>query len=185
MIRTFDVLFSVIILIIFSPIIFIILILIWIFDGRPIIFKQPRVGYKGKEFVIFKFRTMKNVFFKHEEFRVTVLGKILRKTSLDELPQLINVLRNEMSLVGPRPLPKNIENKINKFFKKKRRQILPGITGMSQINFTGQDRKLKQKIQLDLKYIDNYNIKNYFKILLQTPFTLILRFYKNKSSIIK
>ena len=119
MIRTFDVLFSVIILIIFSPIIFIILILICIFDGKPIIFKQTRVGYKGKEFVMFKFRTMKNVFFKNEELRLTVLGKILRKTSLDELPQLINVLRNEMSLVGPRPLPKNIENKINKYFKKR------------------------------------------------------------------
>ena len=120
MIRTFDVLFSIIILIIFSPIIFIISILIWIFDGRPIIFKQLRVGYKGKEFVIFKFRTMKNVFFKQEELRLTVLGKILRKTSLDELPQLINVLRNEMSLVGPRPLPKNIENKINKYLKKEK-----------------------------------------------------------------
>ena len=128
---------------------------------------------------------MSNIIFKDEKLRLSYLGKILRKTGLDELPQLINVLKKDMSIVGPRPLPEIIEKKIKKSLKMKRRKILPGITGMSQINFTGKDRKLNDKIQLDMQLIDNYTIYNYFKILLKTPIILIVRFFKNKSSIIK
>ena len=90
-----------------------------------------------------------------------------------------------MSIVGPRPLPKSIEKKIKKSIRLKRRKILPGITGMSQINYTGKNRKLTEKIKLDLQLIDNYTLYNYFKILLRTPIILIIRFFKNKSSIIK
>ena len=159
--------------------------LIFVIEGRPIIYKQLRVGYKGRKFIIFKYRTMSNIIFKDEKLRLSYLGKILRKTSLDELPQLIKVLKKDMSIVGPRPLPEIIEKKIKKSLKMKRRKILPGITGMSQINFTGKDRKLNDKIQLDMQLIDNYTIYNYFKILLKTPIILIVRFFKNKSSIIK
>ena len=108
-IRIFDVLISVIVLIIFSPLIIIISFLLFVLDGRPIIYKQIRVGYKGRKFIIFKFRTMKEVIIEDEQLRLTNLGKILRKSSLDELPQLINVLNRDMSLVGPRPLPEKIE----------------------------------------------------------------------------
>ena len=90
-----------------------------------------------------------------------------------------------MSIVGPRPLPEIIEKKINKSIKIKRRKILPGITGMSQINYTGKKRKLNEKIHLDMEFIDDYTIYNYFMILLKTPFALIIRLFKNKSSIIK
>ena len=90
-----------------------------------------------------------------------------------------------MSIVGPRPLPVKIERKINNSIKIKRRKVLPGITGMSQINYTGENRKLIDKTNLDIQFIDNYNIYNYFKILLKTPLILLIRFYKNKSSIIK
>ena len=90
-----------------------------------------------------------------------------------------------MSIVGPRPLPANIEKKIKKSLKIKRREILPGITGMSQINYTGKKRKLIDKIKLDIELIENYNTYNYFKILLKTPIVLIIRFFKNKSSIIE
>jgi len=183
--RVFDVLISTLILIIFFPIMIIISMLIFVIEGRPIIYKQLRVGYKGRKFIIFKYRTMSNIIFKDEKLRLSYLGKILRKTSLDELPQLINVLKKDMSIVGPRPLPEIIEKKIKKSLKMKRRKILPGITGMSQINFTGKDRKLNDKIQLDMQLIDNYTIYNYFKILLKTPIILIVRFFKNKSSIIK
>ena len=183
MIRVFDILISIVILVFFSPIIAIISILILFEDGRPIIFKQLRVGSRGKKFTIFKFRTMKNSTFKDE--RLTFFGKIIRKTSLDELPQLINILKKEMSIVGPRPLPEIIEKKIKKSFRIKRRKILPGLTGMSQINYTGKKRKLADKIKLDIQLIDNYNIYNYFKILLKTPIALIIRFFKNKSSIIE
>ena len=139
----------------------------------------------GKKFLIYKFRTMSNLIFKDEKLRLNSFGKILRKTSLDELPQLINVLKKDMSIVGPRPLPENIEKKIKRSFKIKRRKILPGITGMSQIQYTGKKRKLIDKIKLDIEFIENYNAYNYFKILLKTPIVLIIRFFKNKSSIIK
>ena len=184
-IRIFDVLISIIILIIFLPMMILISLLILLIDGRPIIFKQYRVGYMGKQFKIFKFKTMINSTFENEELRVTNLGKVLRKTSLDELPQLINVLKKDMSIVGPRPLPKSIEKKIDRYSKIKRRKILPGITGMSQINYTGKKRKLSEKIQLDLQLINSYTLRNYFKILIRTPTILIVRYFKNKSSIIK
>jgi len=112
MIRVFDVLISILILLILFPAMVLISLLILLIDGRPIIYKQSRVGYMGRLFIIFKFRTMSNVVFKDEKLRLLPLGKILRRTSLDELPQLINVLKKDMSIVGPRPLPEHIEKKI-------------------------------------------------------------------------
>ena len=185
MIRFFDILISILVLLILFPIIFLVSILILIIDGKPLIFKQERVGKDGRKFKIFKFRTMNSKKFKNEELRLTTLGRILRRLSLDEMPQFINVLRNEMSIVGPRPLPKNIENRISKTLKKKRRKVLPGITGVSQINFTGKRRRLIDKIYLDINYIENYSLLNYWLIILKTPLTLTKRFFKNETSIIK
>ena len=170
MMRFFDILIAVLILIFFSPLIVVISILVLITDGRPIIYKQLRIGHMGKKFSIYKFRTMSNLIFKDEKLR---------------LNSLLNVLKKDMSIVGPRPLPENIEKKIKKSFKIKRRKILPGITGMSQIHYTGKKRKLIDKIKLDIELIENYNTYNYFKILLKTPIALIIRFFKNKSSIIE
>jgi len=184
-IRFFDIFISILILIFISPIMILISILILVFYGNPIIYKQLRVGCSGKKFKIFKFRTMKNKIYKNEQKRLTLLGKILRKTSLDELPQLINVLKKDMSLVGPRPIPEKIENKIGKLKKLKRRKVLPGLTGFSQINFNGKKRKLSKKVSLDIYWIENYSFKNYIKILLRTPFIIFLRLIKNKTSIIK
>ena len=123
MIRIFDIIIGVLLLIFFSPIIIVISILILLIDGKPIIYQQLRVGLKGKKFLIYKFRTMRNLNLKNEELRLTSFGKILRKLSLDELPQLFNVLKKEMSIVGPRPLPENIEKKIEKSLKIRRRKI--------------------------------------------------------------
>ena len=185
LIRILDIIISVLILLFFAPLIITISILIFLIDGRPIYFKQLRVGYKGEKFSIFKFRTMKTVVLKNDKLRLTTLGKILRKTSLDELPQFINVLKKEMSIVGPRPLPTFIEKKIHKSIRLKRRKVLPGITGLSQVNFSGRNRKLTEKVKLDLKFIDNYSLYSYANILLKTPSVLILRLIRNKSSIIK
>lgn len=183
--RFCDIIISILLFIILLPIFLVISFFIFIIDGSPVIFRQTRVGYNGKKFIIFKFRTMSNATYKNEKLRLTFLGKILRKSSLDELPQFINVLKKDMSLVGPRPLPKIIEDKIKLPLKIKRRKILPGITGISQINYTGKKRKLAEKINLDIQFINNYTLYNYFQILLKTPIVLILRLIKNKSSIIK
>ena len=184
-IRFCDVLISIMIIIIFLPLMISISFFLLIFNGMPIIFSQIRVGYEGRKFHIYKFRTMSETIFKDEKLRLTFFGKILRRLSLDELPQLINVLKKDMSLVGPRPLPEEIEKKINISSKKKRRKVLPGITGISQVNYSGKKRELDEKVELDLQFVDNYSLYNYFKVIAKTPFALISRFYKNKSSIIK
>ena len=183
-IRIFDIVLSIFLLILLSPFTFIITLLIFFLDGLPIIFTQFRIGHKGKKFKVFKFRTMKNESIKNEKKRLTYLGKIIRRLSLDEIPQLINVLKMEMSLVGPRPLPQKIEKNIKQFYRIKRRIILPGITGLSQINYTGKYRTLTDKVKLDLEYIDNYSLYNYLKIIFKTPIVIIIRLLRNKSSII-
>ena len=183
-IRIIDVLISILVILIFFPIIFLISILIFTFNGRPIIFKQTRVGYMGKKFTILKFRTMKNTTFKDEKLRITKLGKILRRSSLDELPQFINVLKKEMSIVGPRPLPIHIEKnkEINKDQKKKSSTRHYRFIS-NQLHW--QKRKLVEKIDLDIELVNNYNLNNYFKIMIKTPSILFIRLLKNKTSIIE
>ena len=184
LIRILDIIISIFFLAILSPLILLISILILLIDGRPIIYKQIRIGYLGKKFKIFKFRTMKNKNMKNKKNRLTKLGKIIRRLSLDEIPQFINVLKKDMSIVGPRPLPELNEKLINKKLRITRRNVLPGITGMSQINYTGKFRKLDDKVKLDIKFIQEFSVYNYFKILIKTPIVLIIRLLKNKSSII-
>lgn len=184
-VRFSDILISIIFLIILFPLIILTSVIILFSDGRPIFFKQIRVGKNGKKFKMYKFRTMKNINFKNENQRIIKFGKIIRRLSIDEIPQFFNVINNEMSIVGPRPLPEKIEKKINKTLRQKRRKVLPGITGMSQINYKGHNRKLVDKVNLDIKYINNNSVDVYFKILFSTPFVLIIRLLKNKSSIIK
>lgn len=184
-IRLFDIIVSIFILIISFPLLIIISILILLFDGGPIFYKQLRVGYMGKKFLIYKFKTMRDIKIRNENLRLTTLGKILRKSSLDELPQFINVLIKDMSIVGPRPLPPKILEKINRKINHKRQKILPGITGSAQIKYTGKKRKLSEKITQDMKYVNDYNLLHYFKILFKTPKVIFIRIKKNKSSIIR
>tara|TARA_B100000989_G_scaffold298523_1_gene288257 strand:- start:8237 stop:8809 length:573 start_codon:yes stop_codon:yes gene_type:complete len=184
-IRIMDILISVLFLVILFPLILIIYLLILFIDGKPVIFKQSRIGFNGKKFNIYKFRTMEKKILAKDSDRLTKLGSILRRLSFDEIPQFINVLRKEMSIVGPRPLPEINERKIEKELKVKRRTILPGITGLSQINYTGKFRTIGDKVKLDLEYCNNYTLQNYLKIITKTPLILIKRLIKNKTSIIK
>ena len=190
--RLTDFFLSLIFFLMLLPLMLVISILIK-FDSRgPVFFISTRVGQNNQKFKMIKFRTMyinteliESAKLKDPSSKVTKLGKIMRKLSIDEIPQFFNVLNNDMSIVGPRPLPEINEKKINKNLRIKRRKVPPGITGMSQGNYTGKYRKLEDKVKLDVSFIDNYSLFIYFKILLRTPIVLIIRLLKNKSSIIK
>ena len=161
--------FASLILIILSPLLLVVGVAIKIDSKGPVFYKQRRYGFNGEEFTIWKFRTMYNCEteheFKqatHEDSRITKIGNLLRTTSLDELPQLINVLDGSMSLVGPRPHP----NLLNEQFREevgsymRRHNVKPGITGLAQINgFRGETKTtedMQKRIELDLQYIKSW-----------------------------
>ena len=141
----------------FFPIMLIISLLILIFDGRPVFFTK-RSGIRGKVFVLYKFRTMEDNRLKNDRLRVTSLGKILRNFKIDELPQLINILKGDISFVGPRPL----YPEYNKFYNKKQKKrltIKPGITGWAQVN-ERRNTSWKKRLDLDIWYVEN---KSFFR----------------------
>lgn len=186
--RILDLLFSLILVVILFPIFIIISILIKLEDGGPIIYKQKRVGYKNKIFTIYKFRSM-NVMKESEELsisqntRITKIGKFLRKTSLDELPQLINIIKGEMSFIGPRPWTSDL---LPYYTKKqiKRHNVRPGITGYAQVN--GRNCiTILERINYDLKYVKNVSFINDLKILLKTIkilFESLIKIFNKKNS---
>lgn len=166
--RVFDVTLSFFLLLFLSPILLFVAVTVYIFLGKPVLFKQKRVGYGNKIFTIYKFRTMKNTLGKDghplaDHKRLTRLGKILRNFSLDELPQLINILKGDMSFVGPRPLlveylPLYDKNQI------RRHLVRPGITGWAQVN--GRNAiEWDKKFQLDIWYVDHHSFLLDLKII--------------------
>ena len=167
----FDLLVAFVGLLLFSPVLFIVAILVRLFHGTPILFKQERPGYKGKPFFIYKFRTMTNRLAPDGSLlpdaeRMTRFGRFLRATSMDELPELLNILRGEMSLVGPRPLLMQYLPLYNDE-QMRRHDALPGITGWAQIN--GRNNiSWDEKFKLDLWYIDNQSFWLDMRILWQT-----------------
>ncbi|GAA0177435.1 exopolysaccharide biosynthesis polyprenyl glycosylphosphotransferase [Clostridium sediminicola] len=181
--RGLDIVISLIGIIMLLPLFVIIPILIKIDSDGPIIFRQIRVGKDGKNFVIYKFRTMVSdadikkeieipeniedfVIQEKNDIRITKLGELLRRSSLDEIPQLFNVLIGNMSIVGPRPEVPGIV----KYFPEKYKQrvlVLPGITGLAQINGRGE-LPLKKKVEYDLEYIQNFTVLLDIKIILKT-----------------
>ena len=178
--RSFDIITSLIGLIIFTPLLFLISIAILVFDGFPILFVQTRLGKNKEEFNIVKFRTMKvgpSKSSANDESRQTLLGKFLRKSSLDELPVLINVLKGDMSLVGPRPLLIKYSKRFNSF-QNRRHEVLPGITGLAQIKGRNQI-SWEEKFIYDVQYIDEHNFLLDIKILFKTM-SLVL-FFKGTS----
>ena len=180
LIRLFDLIISVFFLLLFSPIFLIIVILIYIFDGSPILYISDRVGLNGSVFKIYKFRTMKTKTTINEMDVISKLGKYLRRSSIDEIPQFFNILKNDMSVVGPRPLPTEIERQISNDLKKIRRQVKPGITGYAQIKFNNKRRDWKEKSELDIEYVKNISVYNYILVILLTFPTLLKRFSFNK-----
>ncbi|WP_281658721.1 sugar transferase [Halobacillus sp. Cin3] len=187
--RSIDIVFSLLALLVLFPFFLIICIIIKLEDSKgPILFSQVRVGKKNKHFRMYKFRSMVSnaeelkeklmeqneaegpVFKIKDDPRVTNIGRFIRKTSIDELPQLINVLKGDMSLVGPRPpLPQEVEQ--YSAYEKQRLDVTPGLTcywqvsGRSNIGF-------KEWVELDLKYIKNRSIIVDFKLIMKTVIVL-------------
>jgi len=188
--RTFDIVISIFVLIILSPVMLLITLTIKLSSTGPVLFKQTRIGKNGREFQFYKFRSMRGLndcededrmkqmleFMKDEDpdsgkkiindNRITWIGRIIRKTSLDELPQLLNVLKGDMSLVGPRPcLPYEFENYDE--WQKRRVDVIPGCTGVWQV-WGRSSVSFKESVVLDLYYINNMSPWFDFQIMLQT-----------------
>ena len=174
----FDKILALFLIILFSPIYIVVSLLIFFKMGSPILFRQKRPGYKEKIFGIYKFRTMTN---EKEEFgnllpddkRLVGIGKFIRSTSLDELPQLFNVLKGEMSFVGPRPLLIEYLDLYNDK-QKRRHDVKPGITGWAQVN--GRNAiSWEQKFDYDVWYVDNQSFLLDIKILWLTFLKVVKR----------
>lgn len=176
--RMFDILISSVLLFFLWPILVIIYILVKINLGGPVFFLQKRIGKDNKTFKIIKFRTMKDAKDKDgndlPDFeRVTKLGSFLRTASLDELPELINVIKGEMSLVGPRPLLTQYLSVYNEE-QIRRHEVLPGVTGWAQIN--GRNSLTwNEKFNLDIWYVDNRSFLLDLKILFLTVYKVLKR----------
>ncbi|MDK0700862.1 sugar transferase [Clostridium perfringens] len=174
--RVFDFSMSLIAIIVFSPIILIISLLVKLTSKGPVFFKQRRIGRNNEEFNILKFRSMRidtpNVathLLKDPSVFITPLGKFLRKTSLDELPQLINILKGEMSIVGPRPALYNQYDLRDMRTEVGVHKLVPGLTGWAQIN--GRDEiPLEEKVALDKEYMNMQNFWLDIKIIFMTVF---------------
>lgn len=166
--RLFDIILSLIALLSLFPLMILIFFLVWFFIGFPI-FIQKRPGLNGKIFTLYKFKTFydspKNI---SESKRQSKLGNFLRKTGLDELPQLFNVLENNMSIVGPRPLLVEYLKKYSKY-EKKRHLVKPGITGLAQVNPDPSGVKIwKESIKFDVYYSTNVGFFLDIKIIYKT-----------------
>lgn len=174
-------LLSLFIILIISPILVIVYLLIIHFDGPPAVYKSKRMGFLNKEFIFYKFRTMTNN--KDVSKRViTRLGRFLRRSSIDELPQLFNIMFGLMNFVGPRPLPKESYKTVQmKKYKLLRLSIKPGLTGLSQINTSGKPRSVDDKLKYDIEYVKRKNILLDIFILIKTISTLFRRFKVNKT----
>ena len=184
--RTLDLFMAGIILVATAPLLAVVSLLIKLDLPGPVIFRQRRKGFNGREFGIYKFRTM-NVLedgnkiqqAQRNDSRVTCVGRILRATSIDELPQLVNVLHGQMSLVGPRPHPVALDNGCSKLIANYafRQHVKPGLTGWAQIKgFRGETAKLElmeARVAQDLWYIKNWSIWLDLRIIVRTLFVLL------------
>lgn len=176
--RPLDFLLSLLALIVLSPILLIVAVLVRIKLGSPVIFKQQRPGLNGEIFNMYKFRTMtderdENGELLPDEERLKEFGKKLRSTSLDELPELWNIVRGDMSLIGPRPLLVKYLPRYNAH-QARRHEVRPGVTGYAQVN--GRNSiTWEKKFDLDVEYVDNVTFVEDLRIIFKTIKTVLMR----------
>ena len=184
--RVIDVLFSVVLLILLSPIFLVVAVAIKLDSKGPVIFKQIRSGKNGVPFKLYKFRSMSasnDVYNSSEEDQVTKVGRVIRKLSLDELPQLINIIKGDMSFIGPRPWILEYAENFNKH-QMRRLDVLPGITGLAQCS--GRNNlSIKERINIDIYYVKHVSFKMDVMISLKTIKCIVKRegFSNSKSAI--
>ena len=178
--RAMDVVGSIVGIIVSSPVMLLMCILIKLTSPGPLIYKQERVGLHNKTFWMYKFRSMevqpeseeKKAWTRKNDPRVTGIGKFMRRTSIDELPQLFNILKGDMSLVGPRPerpfFVEKFREEIPRYMVK--HQVRPGLTGWAQVNGYRGDTSIRKRIECDLYYIENWSIGFDIKIMFLTVF---------------
>ncbi len=172
--RAFDIIMSLGAIIVLSPVFLITALLVLFADGAPVIYKQKRVGKDAKLFTIYKFRTMKNGTrvaatndLTESQNQIIAFGGLLRKTSLDELPQLFNILKGDMSFVGPRPLIPEEENIHKLRLEHGVYAVRPGLTGLAQVN--GRDKvSIEEKVRLDSEYVNTRTLRLDIKIFFKT-----------------
>ena len=178
--RALDILFSAIALIITSPVMLIVAILVKATSEGPVIFKQTRLGMNGKEFTMYKFRSMcvgaekSGVYSDSKDMRVTKVGRVIRATSLDELPQFVNILKGEMSFVGPRPPLTYHPWRFSEYTAEQRKMfdVRPGITGWAQVNGR-KDVEWHHRIELNCWYVENISLLLDIKIMFMTVFKVL------------
>jgi len=176
--RIYDLLFTIIVVIICLPLFILVACMVQIFLGSPILFRQIRPGLYGKPFCILKFRTMKHAYSSEglllpDAHRLTSLGRFIRSISLDELPELFNVLKGDMSLVGPRPL---LMEYLDRYTPQqaRRHEVKPGITGWAQVN--GRNAiTWEEKFKLDVWYVDHQSFWLDMKIIFMTIWKILKR----------
>ena len=172
--RTADVVWAAVLLILLLPVLLIVAVVVRVTSRGQVIFRQQRIGKDGRPFVIYKFRTMTagadgsqlGTYAHRDDPRITPVGKILRRTSVDELPQLVNVLRGDMSIVGPRPdLPHHVEKYTD--CQRRRLEVRPGITGWAQVSGRN-DLSWEERIKLDGEYIERWSLLLDLAVLAKT-----------------
>jgi len=182
--RIIDLTIAYISIVFFSPLFFFVAIMIYCAMGRPVIFRQQRAGKNSKAFDVYRFRTMTNDRDSKgkmlpDDERLTKIGRLLRATSLDEIPQLINIIKGEMSVVGPRPLPVEY---LSRYTKRQalRNKMNPGITGWVAVNYRGKEKQWDEKFNQDAWYVENWSIGLDLKIIALTFLIMLRRFKINR-----
>lgn len=172
--RTADLVWAAVLLILLLPFLVIVAVVVRVTSRGQVIFRQQRIGKDGHPFVIYKFRTMTEgadrsqlgTYAHRDDPRITAVGKILRRTSVDELPQLVNILRGDMSIVGPRPdLPHHVEKYTD--CQRRRLEVRPGITGWAQVSGRN-DLSWEERIKLDGEYIERWSLLLDLAVLAKT-----------------
>jgi sugar transferase EpsL len=185
--RIMEVLVSGVMLFCLMPILVLTALLVWFSMGCPFLFKAERAGRGGRPFMMLKFRTMTNARNAHGELlpddqRITRIGRIIRKFSIDELPQLINVLKGQMSLVGPRPLPIHY-NTLYDELQATRLNVKPGLTGWCQVQYRGDGKTWEEKLEQDAYYVKRRSLLFDLRIISLTVGAMLRRLVLNRGGL--